>query len=109
MKWTSLVLFVIAAVTLLPSSAKPDSQPCGGFQLLAATVTVTPGKGVSPWDEHRVFMVNSATGETWEYTPAFFGSNGKVVDAGFNPIPVRVDSHTDKSGIDFQPASPQKH
>ena len=104
MKWTAVVLFVVAAVALLPSPAKPDAPPCGGFQMLAASVTISPGKGVT-WEEHKVFMVNSATGETWEYVPSFWDKNGKLVDAGFFPIRMIAD----KSRIDFQPEPSQKH
>ena len=102
MKWFTVVLFVVVA--LLPSPAKPDSLPCGGFQMLAASVTISPGKGVS-WEEHRVFMVNSATGETWEYVPSFWDKEGKLVEAGFFPIRMVGD----KPRIDFQPEQPKNH
>jgi hypothetical protein len=104
MKWFTVVLFVVAAVALLPSPAKPDTPPCGGYQMLAAGVTISPGKGVS-WEEHRVFMVNSASGATWEYVPSFWDKEGKLVEAGFFPIRMV----TDKPRIDFQPEQPKNH
>jgi hypothetical protein len=57
-----------------------------GYQLMPAQVTLTSPAG--PLDQHRVFLLDSTSGQVWEYYPEMLDKTGKYHGSSFQSVPV---------------------
>jgi hypothetical protein len=57
-----------------------------GYQLIATPLTITSAKG--NWEEHRVFLVDSSSGNVWEYLTERFDNEHVFHPASFQPVAV---------------------
>jgi hypothetical protein len=76
---------------LLFSQSRATSETASaipvGYQLLPAQVSLHgPGNN---WDEHRVYLLDSASGRIWELMPEYVGKDGKYHEATFRSVPVK--------------------
>jgi hypothetical protein len=67
------------------SATSPATVPIG-FQLLPAEVSMRGGG--NNWDEHRVYLLDSASGRVWELVPENIGKDGKYHEAWFQSVAV---------------------
>jgi hypothetical protein len=66
--------------------ATRTNSPAAGYELLPAEVTLVSPSG--SYEEHRVFLINSASGEAWEYYPERMDKAGKFHGSSFQVVPV---------------------
>jgi hypothetical protein len=90
MKRIAVLAVSFALVAILFSQEKAStrtSPPPTGYQLVAAPITVSSsGK---TWEEHRVFLVDSSTGNVWEYLTERVDNEHVFHPASFQPVPIK--------------------
>jgi hypothetical protein len=79
-----VVAVIVLCFALYSNTQQAPTAPAGTYQLVPAEYSVTSGG--SGWEQHAVFLLDSKTGELWEYLPAHTSSDGKVRPALLLPV-----------------------
>jgi hypothetical protein len=79
----------LALSALLYSQEKTAQQNAitVGYQLIPAPVTLPTAQG-NAYEEHRVFLLDSSSGNVWEYLPERVDKEHKYFPASFQSVPV---------------------
>jgi hypothetical protein len=90
--WTKRILLlvvILVIVALLFSQEKTPTKtsPSLGYQLVAAPITLNSTKG--NWEEHRVFLVDSSSGNVWEFLPEHIDKEQVFHASSFQPVSVK--------------------
>lgn len=90
--WTkriTLMAVILALVAILFSQEKATTNPPSGYQLVPALVTVGPLGSTGFHEDHRVFLVDTASGKTWEYISEYNGKDGAFHTAFLAPVEMK--------------------
>ena len=84
--------FLVICCLLFSQSRATSAAPASatepfGFQLLPAEVSLVGPSG-SSWEEHRVYLLDSASGRVWELLPESKTTDGKYHAASFQSVVV---------------------
>jgi hypothetical protein len=79
-------IFILVAV--LFSQEKKPIQPSSptGYQLVPTTITIVQASG--SYEERRVFLVDSSSGNVWEFLPERFDKEHVFQPSGFQPVTI---------------------
>lgn len=78
------VLAVVLLFALSSNTQQAPTSPIGEYQLVPVQYSVTTS-GAS-WEQHTVFLLDSKSGQIWEYLPARKSADGKFHDAVLSPV-----------------------
>ncbi len=82
-----VVIFVLVAFLFSQEKTPTKTSLPIGYQLVAAPITIISTKG--NWEEHRVFLVDSSSGNVWEYWPERIDKDQIFHAARFQPVPMK--------------------
>jgi hypothetical protein len=81
-----LVAVIVLCFALFSNTQQAPTAPAlaGTFQLVPAEYSVTSGG--SSWEQHTVFLLDSKSGQVWEYSASGKTSDGKYHPAAMDPV-----------------------
>lgn len=90
---TTIRTIAVFACVVLCAALYSNTQPTAAvpaalanpFQLVPAQ-TSHGGPGAASWEEHTVFLIDTRSGQVWEYWASMTTSDGKVHEAALVPV-----------------------
>jgi hypothetical protein len=82
-----IAAFVLCSVLFSKTQQTPSTQT-GAFQMVPSEYSVS-AKGAN-WEQHTVFLLDSKSGQVWEYNAAHYDSDGKMREGAFLSVK-RID------------------
>lgn len=86
-----LLVVILAFVAILFSQERAAPNPStSGYQLVSAPLTAGPfGASRAIVEDHRLFLVDSASGSVWQYISEWTDKDGHLHDALLVPIQMK--------------------
>lgn len=92
--WTkrfTLIAVILTLVVVLFSQERAATNPSpSGYQLVSVPITTGPfGDSHTLSEAHRVFLLDTASGKTWEYVSEFTGRDGAFHTSFLSPVEMK--------------------
>jgi len=86
-----LLVVILAFVAILFSQERAATSPSpSGYQLISVPITTGPfGDSHALSEAHRVFLLDTASGKTWEYVSEFSGRDGTFHTSFLSPVEMK--------------------